>query len=512
VAVPPSLFAFSVVLANADPTWTDKEVLGAIGLTIVGIVATVLIVLFWVRHRAWRKSPPHDRVEDSNRSDLLAEERALLGHLRQEFERLVSLGAQQGAQRRVELRQFEAQQADLERLRHEQVLQLEQQRGLIGRLLEEHRTQLERQTQLLRSLQQLAEQLSQARSDRSEPLIQQIEEQRAQIEELQAALVSRQEALDRALTESGQAVNYDAIRRLWHASRQAESPEDPIHPPRAPAGSADSVDCAVFAPSEVRRGEDVLVQAFAFHTGHEREAATQAVGFDPTAGKRGSTTLNLCLSAGQFLTFHLTLRGADVLEPVKDLVWRRRTDHVTFVVEIPKDRTPGTLIGTLVVSVGGIPVGQINFKLTVVRGAEWRTTTGASVSIGESATRFRRAFVSYASADRAEVVRRVQMLRQPVTDIEVFQDVLDLAPGEEFEPTLFERIDQCDLFLLFWSSSAQNSEWVRREWEHALRRQGAERRSPPTIFPVVIEGPPPPTPPPELAHLHFNDYLLYLIR
>src|SRR5262245_45168955 len=88
--------------------------------------------------------------------------------------------------------------------------------------------------------------------------------------------------------------------------------------------------------------------------------------------------------------------------------------------------------------------------------------------------------------------------------------VLGLEPGEVFEASLFRRIDECDIFLLFWSSNARASEWVQQEIRHARGRQGPDGELPPTILPVIIEGPPPPPPPPELAHLHFNDYLLYL--
>jgi hypothetical protein len=260
------------------------------------------------------------------------------------------------------------------------------------------------------------------------------------------------------------------------------------------ASSANSVDCAVFAPEKVSPGECVLLQVFAFLTGAEAEAQALAKEFDATAVRRGLTTLEVALEAGQVLTFHLQVRGAEVSEPVRKMTWRQKTAAVQFVVSIPEDRMPGPLIGTLIVSAEGVPVGRIDFRLTVTDGTE--------------SSRFRRAFTSYASRDRAEVVRRVQMLRRPLTDVEVFQDVLNLEPGEEFAPVLFQRIDECDLFLLFWSNNARESTWVRRELEHALRRQGPDGRPPPTILPEVIEGPPPP----ELEHLHFNDYLLYLIR
>ena len=38
--------------------------------------------------------------------------------------------------------------------------------------------------------------------------------------------------------------------------------------------------------------------------------------------------------------------------------------------------------------------------------------------------------------------------------ISYFEDLLDLEPGDRWWPRLETAIDQCDLFLLFWSSDA----------------------------------------------------------
>ncbi len=162
-------------------------------------------------------------------------------------------------------------------------------------------------------------------------------------------------------------------------------------------------------------------------------------------------------------------------------------------------------------SSGGVPVGRIDFQLAVASGRSAKRV-GGSVSVGKAAVRFRKAFVSYASQDESKVINLVRVLRPPLTDIEVFQDILNLKPGDPYEPILFRRIDECDLFLLFWSSNAQKSEWVQREIQYVRRRQGINGEPPPTILPVIIEGPPVPKPPPELNHLHFRDYLLYLVQ
>jgi hypothetical protein len=98
-----------------------------------------------------------------------------------------------------------------------------------------------------------------------------------------------------------------------------------------------------------------------------------------------------------------------------------------------------------------------------------------------------------------------------ITGLRYFQDVLDLEPGERWSDELEGAIRDADVFLLFWSSSAKASEWVRREVDFALACQAGDDLSVPEIRPVIIEGPPVIAPWEDLAHLHFNDRVLYLM-
>jgi TIR domain len=190
---------------------------------------------------------------------------------------------------------------------------------------------------------------------------------------------------------------------------------------------------------------------------------------------------------------------------VASLVWRRRAEAVQFGVRIPPKARQGTVIGTLEVTLDSAPVGRVKFKLEVGRRAEV-----SSEPQGDQARRYTAAFISYASENRAEVLERVQMLS--TVGIRYFQDVLSLEPGDRWERKLELGIDECDLFLLFWSSEAKRSKWVRREVRHALARQGGDELAPPEIRPVILEGPPIVAPWKELRHLHFNDPLVYFMR
>jgi len=52
---------------------------------------------------------------------------------------------------------------------------------------------------------------------------------------------------------------------------------------------------------------------------------------------------------------------------------------------------------------------------------------------------------------------------------------------------------------------------VMEEVKYALGRKRDDEFAPPEIHPVIIEGPPVPQPPAELAHLHFNDRVIYFM-
>ena len=127
--------------------------------------------------------------------------------------------------------------------------------------------------------------------------------------------------------------------------------------------------------------------------------------------------------------------------------------------------------------------------------------------VGDDASRYRSAFLSYATEDRDQVIRGAQMLRS--VGIECFQDVVDLDPGERWERRLYEEIERSDLFLLFWSRAAKASRWVRKEAVHAVDCGGAQPGRP-EIKPIILERPPS-EPWPELAHLHFGDPLTYFV-
>src|SRR6185295_7327570 len=109
-------------------------------------------------------------------------------------------------------------------------------------------------------------------------------------------------------------------------------------------------------------------------------------------------------------------------------------------------------------------------------------------------------FISYSHSDS----RVVEILEQLYGSIgfTALRDIHFLRPGEKWQPRLLEKIEEADIFQLFWSNNAKRSDSVEVEWRHAL---GLQR--PLFVRPVYWEQPRP-EPPRELQELHFHQLLL----
>jgi hypothetical protein len=253
------------------------------------------------------------------------------------------------------------------------------------------------------------------------------------------------------------------------------------------------------------RGGQFLVQVFLHDPDAEaRTIRLMARAADPQAVRRGVATLETEVAHGERLDFILDGEGLVISEPHQSLVWRGRPRSCAFLVETPQDFVADAAQLRVRVLKGAVPIGHIRFSVAI----DASRARAAIEPAGETAPRYRRAFLSYASSDRAEVLKRAQALR--AAGIDFFNDLLSLEPGERWERRLYDEIGRCDLFLLFWSQAAKDSQWVCREIDHA-RDTARDTGRPAEILPIILEGPPPPTPPDSLAHLHFNDPICYVI-
>jgi hypothetical protein len=275
--------------------------------------------------------------------------------------------------------------------------------------------------------------------------------------------------------------------------------------PEAPPPARDEVDVSAFAPKRLRAGGAALVQIYLHLVEQADAAADRARAADAEAALRGQTTLGLELARGTRVDVMLDAGALDIDEPIQSLIWRGRPAACQFAVSTPADLAAGQHVLTARLLADGVPLGRLAFTMAVDAGAAAETPE----LTGDDAARYTRAFLSYSSLDRPEVLKTAQTLR--ATGIDFFQDILSIEPGEAWRERLFAEIDRCDLFLLFWSSHAASSDWVRQEAEYALARHRGSAEASPDIRPIILEGPPIPPPPVSLASLHFNDMLRYMV-
>lgn len=267
------------------------------------------------------------------------------------------------------------------------------------------------------------------------------------------------------------------------------------------------LDCAVFGPPAAPRGSRLLIQVFVYRPAQAEQAARLAIEADPEATRHGRKTLLVPVPTPTRLTIHLDLPGLTVDDPYQSLMWLGRPEAAQFEVAVPPHLDVPAVIGSVTVLAAEIPLGCIKFTLTIGTPGE-RRQPNEPEPLGDEARRYRKVFLSYASQDRDEVLKRAQILRS--LRVGFFQDVLCLEAGDEWAKVLFEHIEACDLFLLFWSQAAKDSEWVMKEIRYARERRQRDPRRLPDIRPILI--PPPVDPPAELADLQFGDYLHFLMR
>jgi hypothetical protein len=131
-----------------------------------------------------------------------------------------------------------------------------------------------------------------------------------------------------------------------------------------------------------------------------------------------------------------------------------------------EDSSPGRAAhGQITILEGPLLRGEI--PLTVLVRQVRQRTPDWSHFTDERVVAFRDTFPSYSTKDR--LVERACETAMEVGGDRFVRAVRQLrAGGEEEDPKLFELIEQADVFQLFWSKNAAESQQVEHEWRHAL--------------------------------------------
>lgn len=306
--------------------------------------------------------------------------------------------------------------------------------------------------------------------------------------------------------ELSQWQQYQHQRSKMSALRDARAVDGGTAVALAHGAHGDEVDSSVFAPAAIAPGGRRLIQVFLHVPADASKAKEMAQQANLSPALRQITrSLSQPIARGSQVDIFLEADGLEIDGSISNsLIWNGRPITADFILRSPQQGFRNEYFPTVRIAVNGELIGRITFTLAC--------NISSSVSTGRctgTATPYRKAFLSYSSKDRVEVLKRAQSLR--LAKIDIFQDVLTLQPADRWSEEILRHVDECDLFLLFWSRSAKESEWVEKEVKYALDKQKQSPDKLPDIIPVIIEGPPPVAPPGWLSHLHFNDPICYFI-
>jgi hypothetical protein len=165
----------------------------------------------------------------------------------------------------------------------------------------------------------------------------------------------------------------------------------------------DRVHFTVTAPARVRPGAFFVLDLWA-HLDAQREEvlerAREAAEGDPWSRTKGPVEV----ARGTVLTVRLRVEGLEVDEPEDSLLWDGEIANASFPVFAPREVEPGEARGLATVHAGGLQVAKVHFAIRVEGG----TGTVDAEPTATGTALHRRAFASYASADRDGVLGRIQ--------------------------------------------------------------------------------------------------------
>lgn len=240
---------------------------------------------------------------------------------------------------------------------------------------------------------------------------------------------------------------------------------------------------SIFAPSEIKRNDYMMVQVFLYKEGEERYVACKANEVDPDAERKNYTPLSVELEEGDKVKISLQVSNKDIQveDPVQEIIWQGRIADCQFAMYISNEFNASTLLATVVLSVNGAPVGRMMFKTKVVDNPRKLHTEIVSRS-------FHKIFISYSHKDESRVKYLAEAYK--AQGVDYFFDRHYLKAGDVYPLKIQQYIDSADLFILCWSKNAAESDYVTLERNRALSHaypQVTMDKASITIHPISIE-------------------------
>jgi outer membrane biosynthesis protein TonB len=177
--------------------------------------------------------------------------------------------------------------------------------------------------------------------------------------------------------------------------------------------------------------------------------------------RRLDDTARVAVQEGAMVTAVPTLPGFQINPPQITLGFYEAMHRFDFKVRATSAPVDQAVNGTLTFSVEGVIVSELPLSIFIGH------------SVGEALTGaitrpvYQAIFCSYSHKD-TQIVEKVEKAYKAL-GLTYLRDVTTLRSGQDWNDELMRLIDKADIFQLFWSESAAQSQFVRQEWEYALK-------------------------------------------
>lgn len=245
----------------------------------------------------------------------------------------------------------------------------------------------------------------------------------------------------------------------------------------------DEVYSSIFAPSEVKRKSHMLIQVYLHLFEETEKVKILAKESQKGVERRDYIPLQCKLKKGDKVDVHLNIYGETLLmSDKKSVVWQGSYTKCGFDYFVPKDIDIDELSCVALLSVNGMPVGEMRFITQIVE--QPRLLNSEII-----AHKYNKVFISYSHQDES----RVKFLHEGLElgSVPHFFDRKYLKAGDVFPQVIQDYINSADLFILCWSENASKSEYVQKERLQALERAfpqvQPEKAAKLRIYPMSID-------------------------
>lgn len=240
---------------------------------------------------------------------------------------------------------------------------------------------------------------------------------------------------------------------------------------------------SIFAPAEVKRKSHLQVQVYLHLYEESEKVKSLAQESDKNAERRDYIPLSLKLKKGDKVDVEFNVYGETrLMSERKSIIWQGSFTKCSFDYFVPKDIDVEELSCVALLSVNGVPIGEMRFITRVIE-------TPRQLNPEIIAHKYSKVFISYSHMDESKVKFLHEGLE--LGSVPHFFDRKYLKAGDVFPQVIQDYINSADLFILCWSENASKSEYVQKERLQALERAfpqvQPENAAKLRIYPMNIE-------------------------